>query len=74
MIKTVTHKILKISAAISLIAQTILSPLPLIAAKQKPVKTTENIYGNHVLEISDKDKAARRLAVKKAMKLQITKN
>ena len=37
-------------------------------------KTTENIYGNHVLEISDKDRAARRLAVQKAMKLQITKN
>ena len=37
-------------------------------------KTTENIYGNHVLEISDKERAARRLAVQKAMKLQITKN
>lgn len=32
-------------------------------------KTTENIYGNHVLEISPEDRAARRLAVQKAMRI-----
>ena len=37
-------------------------------------KTTENIYGNHVLEVSPEERAARRLAVQKAMRLQITKN
>jgi len=33
-------------------------------------KTTENIYGNHVLEISPEDRAARRLAVQKAMRIE----
>ena len=37
-------------------------------------KTTESIYGNHVLEISPEERAARRRAVQKAIKLQITKN
>ena len=37
-------------------------------------KTTESIYGNHVLEISSEERAARRRAVQKAIKLQITKN
>ena len=34
-------------------------------------KTTENIYGNHVMRISDKERAERRKAVKKAMKLDL---
>jgi len=32
-------------------------------------KTTENIYGNHVLEISDDERAARRLEVSKALRI-----
>jgi len=32
-------------------------------------KTTENIYGNHVLEISEDDRAARRLEVSKALRI-----
>ena len=32
-------------------------------------KTTENIYGNHVLEISSDERAARRSAVQKAMRI-----
>ena len=34
-------------------------------------KTTENIYGNHVMRVTDEERAARRLAVKKAMKLNL---
>ena len=30
-------------------------------------KTTENIYGSHVLEISEDERAARRLQVQKAL-------
>jgi integrase len=37
-------------------------------------KTTESIYGNHVLQVSPEERAARRIAVQKAIKLQITKN
>ena len=32
-------------------------------------RTTENVYGNHVLDISSEDRAARRLAVKKAHRI-----
>ena len=32
-------------------------------------KTTQNIYGNHVLEISPDERAARRVAVQKAMRI-----
>ena len=34
-------------------------------------KTTENIYGSHVLEISSEERAARRVAVQKAMNLNL---
>ena len=34
-------------------------------------KTTENIYGSHVLEISPEERAARRVAVQKAMNLNL---
>tara|TARA_R110002072_G_scaffold290006_1_gene457421 strand:+ start:560 stop:1888 length:1329 start_codon:yes stop_codon:yes gene_type:complete len=32
-------------------------------------QTTQNIYGNHVLEISEDERAARRIAVQKAMRI-----
>ena len=36
-------------------------------------KTTENIYGNHVLELSEEDRAARRLEVQKALSFNKSK-
>ena len=35
-------------------------------------KTTENIYGNHVMRVTDEERAARRKAVQKAMKINIS--
>jgi len=37
-------------------------------------RTTEGIYGNHVMRVSNEERAERRKAVKKAMKLQIARN
>jgi integrase len=34
-------------------------------------KTTENIYGNHVMRVTDEERAARRKAVQKAMKINV---
>lgn len=48
MIRTVTHKILKISVAVSLIAQTVLSPVSLCASK--PIS---GITSEHIFEIAD---------------------
>ena len=48
MIRTVTHKILKISVAVSLIAQSVLAPVWLNASK--PIG---NITTEHIFEISD---------------------